>query len=108
MSRRTVKIITPDENVFYETSRFAGKLIKSKLAQVISQNPFILRLVPFTTVGIALIPGDCRRFKEDFLQVSGYRFDGTHRTRTPWEAMPEEDHRAEYEDYRPMPHTVPR
>ena len=80
---KKARIVTQNQFVKYETRQLAMALVGAGLAEVISRRPLIVKLIPVERIGSAFIPADCKNFIEELIVVSGYRYDGTHRTRRP-------------------------
>ncbi len=67
MSRKTVKVITPNETHFYTTRGFAKQMLRAGSAKVVNQRPLVIRLTATLTIFNTLMPEDCEQHKEFFV-----------------------------------------
>ena len=81
--KRTVRLELPNGHLLYVKKAVADWLVSIGVASVQIKRPPIYMVIALERIGAAFIPGHCRHFIEEFKQVSGYRFYGSHRTRKP-------------------------
>lgn len=88
MSRwNNAAILLPNGKRYHCSSEEARKLAAAGLANLVSKEPLVVRLIPVRSVGRILVPADCKRFIEDVVQASGYQYKGFRRTKKPGSAV---------------------
>ncbi len=83
-------ILLPNGKRYHCSSKEARKLAAAGLANLVSKEPLLVRLIPVRSVGKILVPEDCKRFLEDVVQASGYQYKGLRRTKKPSSAIDRE------------------